>query len=505
MNNIKKFAIGALVVVLGTVSGCKDDYFDINNNPNQATSAPPELVLPTALNATGTYFATNFPFLNLWMGYWNWSGNYSISQSDKNYQFTTTYFNDIWTDAYTRLKDYDFVEKQGAAASQPYLQAIAKVMKALHFQILVDTYGNVPYTGALKGATNLQPAYENGQAIYDNLMVQLDSALILINQGNARVNAGEESLNIGANDIMFQGDMGKWSRFTNTLKLRMLLRQSEKSDRQAYIQTELAKIKASNIGFLHEGENASVNPGYTNSTNRQSPFYGAFGYSVSGATVELNNQYRGNKYGIDFYTQTNDSRLGFFYSASSTGGAYRGTYFGDINTLVNSQTSGIGPGLLHSAEQDAVILSSHEAFFLQAEAAQRGWITGSAKTLYQTAITESYRNLDVQDDTGTPEEYAQEYYSQNIANVGWDASPNKIEAIITQKWASLNGFSPYEAWSDYRRLGLPAVPVSRDPSVTVRQIPVRLLYPQSEYSYNGTNVQAQGQISQFTTKVFWIK
>ena len=70
MNNIKKFAIGALVVVLGTVSGCKDSYFDINNNPNQATEAPPELVLPTALNATGTYFATNFPFLNLWMGYW---------------------------------------------------------------------------------------------------------------------------------------------------------------------------------------------------------------------------------------------------------------------------------------------------------------------------------------------------------------------------------------------------------------------------------------------------
>lgn len=97
------------------------------------------------------------------------------------------------------------------------------------------------------------------------------------------------------------------------------------------------------------------------------------------------------------------------------------------------------------------------------------------------------------------------YYSQPLANVGFDDSPNKLEAIITQKWVSLNGWSPFEAWSDYRRLGIPAVPISQDPSTSVKQIPIRLFYPQSEYNYNSTNVQAQGNISQFTSKIFWVK
>lgn len=506
MKRIKTSFVAVFGLVLVLASSCKEQYFDINTNPNSATSSPAELVLPTALNSTGTYLNTNFPFLNLWMGYWNWSGNYSIGQADKNYQFTTNYFTDIWNDAYTRLKDYNYVEVQGRQRNQPYLEAVGKIMKALHFQILVDTYGNVPYTSALQGLAIAQPTYDSGQAIYEDLMVKLDSAQTLIQTGNTRVENGESSLKLGNNDIMFKGDMDKWARFSNTLKLRMLLRQSEKADRQAYIQAQLAKLKASGIGFLEAGENASVNPGYTNSDNRQSPFYGTFGYAVNGSNVELNNQYRGNKYAIDFYRSTNDDRLGFFYAPASTGGAYTGTSFGDnVNVLPNTRTSAIGPGLLAGPDQDAVILSSHESFFLQAEAAQRGWIAGSAQTFYETAITESYKNLNIQDDQGTAAQYAQAYYSQAIRNVSWAASPNKLEAIITQKWASLNGFSPFEAWSDYRRLGLPAVPISLEPSTTIKQIPVRLLYPQNEYSYNGTNVAAQGTISQFTSKIFWEK
>ena len=138
---------------------------------------------------------------------------------------------------------------------------------------------------------------------------------------------------------------------------------------------------------------------------------------------------------------------------------------------------------------------------MQAEAAQRGWISGSPKTLYQSAITESFVNI------GRTAAEATAYYSQaGVNDVNWDASPNKIEAIITQKWASENSLAPFEAWADYRRLGLPAtIPISQDASVSVRQIPVRLFYPQSEYNTNTTNVNAQGTISQFTSKVFWMK
>ena len=496
----KRLIAGVLSVVLLALSGCSKNYFDINSNPNQVTAASPVLVLPAAQTTSGAYFSTEFPFLNLWMGYWNWSGNYSITLSDRNYQFTNNYYNGIWNDSYTNLKNYTYIDTQAGVLGQPYLQGIAKIMKSLHFQYLVDTYGNIPYTQALQGVTTPTPTYDNQIAVYEDLFKQIDAGLALLDQGKQQEAQGANVLNPGSSDIIFGGDMNKWRRFANTLKLRMLLRQSERADRQTFIQAQLAIIKNSGFGFLLSGENASVNPGYVNSTNQQNPFYATFGFSVTGAPAELNNEYKGNKFAIDFYKNTNDPRLGaYYYPVGGTGTTFTATNFGDLaNAQPNSAVSAIGPALLQGATQSAVILSSHEAFFEQAEAAQRGWIVGDPKGLYQQAITESFMNV------GLTAAQATTYYSQAVNDVGWDASTNKIEAIITQKWASLNGFSPYESWSDYRRLGIPAVPISLS-ATNIKQVPIRLFYPQSEYLYNSTNVGAQGTISQFTTKVFWIK
>ncbi len=496
---LKKITIGAMMLMLTIVSGCQKDYLDINSNPNQVTAATPVLVLPAALSSSGAYFSTSFTFLNLWMGYWNWSGNYSIGTSDKNYQFTAGFNTGIWDNAYIIIKNYDYIDTQGATLQQPLLQGMAKIMKAMHFQILVDTYGNVPYTDALKGISTPTPKYDDGQAIYEDLFKQIDAGLALFDGADKIAAQGGTVLNPGTNDIMFKGNINEWRRFANTLKLRMLLRQSEKADRQAFVQAQLAILKASTYGYLKSGENAAVNPGYANSAGQQSPFYGTYGYQVNGQPIEAYNINRANKYGVNFYQSTNDPRLGQFYAPVGTGSTYDATFFGTLSPLVNTKTSGIGLGLLNNVNQPAYLLTSHEAFFIQAEAAQRGWIAGDPKTLFQLGITESFLNLGLKATDATT------YYSQTTANVGWDSSPNKLQAIITQKWASLNGWSPYEAWADYRRLGVPNVPISQDPSTSVKQIPVRLFYPLSEYNYNGDIVKAQGTVNQFTSKVFWIK
>ncbi|GAB3722717.1 SusD/RagB family nutrient-binding outer membrane lipoprotein [Spirosoma lituiforme] len=501
MTYIKRITAAAFAVVLLTVAGCKEGYLDINNNPNQVTAATPSLVLPDALASTGSYITTNFYFLNLWMGYWNWSGNYSINLSDKNYQFTNSFNTGIWSNAYLNLKNYNYLDTQGAALGQPLLQGMGKIMKALHFQILVDTYGNVPYSDALKGTSSILPKYDNGQAIYDSLFTQIDAGLALFTKADQQAAQGLTVLNPGSNDIMFGGDISLWRKFANTLKLRMLLRQSEKTDRASVVQAQLATIKASGYGFLGAGQSASVNPGYVNSANQQSPFYGGF-YQVNGAATQTNNQYKGNLYAITFYKNTKDPRLAAFYRpVTATTNTFNGTLFGTTDVLVNSQVSDIGPGVLKSVDQDSPILSSHVSLFMQAEAAQRGWITGDPKTLYQAAISESFVNV------GRTAAEATTYYSQTgVNNVNWEASSNKIEAIITQKWASENSLAPFEAWSDYRRLGLPTtIPISLEPTTSVKQIPVRLFYPQSEYSTNATNVNGQGTINQFTSKIFWVK
>ena len=304
-----------MMLLLTVVSGCQKDFLDINSNPNQVTAATPVLVLPAALSSSGSYFSTSFSFLNLWMGYWNWSGNYSIGTSDKNYQFTAGFNNGIWNNAYITIKNYDYIDTQAATLQQPLLQGMAKIMKSLHFQILVDTYGNVPYTDALKGISTPTPKYDDAQAIYEDLFKQIDAALALFDSADKIAAQGGTVLNPGTNDIMFKGNINEWRRFANTLKLRMLLRQSEKADRQTFVQAQLAILKASTYGFLKTGENAAVNPGYANSTGQQSPFYGTYGYQVNGQPIEAYNINRANKYGVNFYQSANDPSAGSFLRA----------------------------------------------------------------------------------------------------------------------------------------------------------------------------------------------
>jgi hypothetical protein len=184
----------------------------------------------------------------------------------------------------------------------------------------------------LQGTTNILPIYESGQVIYEDLFRQIDSAMVLLNNG-------AETFNPGTNDILFAGDISKWLKFGNTLKLRMLLRQSEKPERQSFIQSQLATIKASGYGFLGPGESAQVNPGYSNLQNQQNLLFGAF-YAINGNPTSLNNQLKGNLYGISFYKQTNDPRLGAFYRpVAGTTTNFTGTYFGTTDPLVNSQVS----------------------------------------------------------------------------------------------------------------------------------------------------------------------
>ncbi|WP_255702608.1 SusD/RagB family nutrient-binding outer membrane lipoprotein [Antarcticibacterium sp. 1MA-6-2] len=95
---------------------------------------------------------------------------------------------------------------------------------------------------------------------------------------------------------------------------------------------------------------------------------------------------------------------------------------------------------------------------------------------------------------------ASSYYNQNAANIGWSASSDKIEAIITQKWIATNGINAEQSWYDYNRTGFPEnLPISLQASTPDR--PVRLAYPASELTSNGNNVPSQPDV--FNTKIFW--
>jgi len=157
------------------------------------------------------------------------------------------------------------------------------------------------------------------------------------------------------------------------------------------------------------------------------------------------------------------------------------------------------PGyLIGTYNKSAPLLTDFESLFIQAEAVERGYITGNAKSLYGSAIRQSFVWL------GLSPSAADAYLVSANDLVNYDTAPNKINLILNQKWISLMGVAPLEIWTDYRRTGIPSnLHFSEDPNKANSTPPVRMLYPQTEISYNNASVVAVGPIDAFKSKIFW--
>lgn len=495
-----KFTIFCIAATL-LLSACKKGYLDINTNPNKPSEVTPGLVLTNALNSTAvsTTGSINFyQFASTWTGYWNYSGAVSAFAEERSYQFTTNYSPAVstWNNLYHNLEDYDYVEKQSVTTKNTFFSAISKTMKAYDFHNLVDIFGNIPYSDALKSTASIRPKYDNAQDIYEDLAKKLDTAASLFKDNVGKVASAD-----AAYDIMYKGDAAKWGKFANTLKLRILLRQSEMPGRGTYILAEIAKITANGLGFIGSGDGGSVNPGYTNSAGKQNPFWSTFGYSPVGKTAPTDGHrfYIASEYAMNFYQGNNDPRLSKVFTTidDGNGTTYSGSAFGPTaGNADNPQfKSAIGTGLLKGADMAQPLLTDFESLFLQAEAAQRTYISADPRGLYESAVQQCFTYLGA----GSATAYLA---ASSVSN--WTLAPDKLSLIMKQKWAAMNGINDMESWADYRRLNIPAdIPISNNPAASVRKVPVRLLYPQSEYNYNPDNVLAQGTISQFTTRIFW--
>lgn len=511
---MKKIIYTVFALVLLSAPGCKDEFFDINENPNSPTeeSITPQLILPRALHATAARMATSYDFAAHWMGYWARSGTYGPSAEQESYAITTGYQAGQWSGWYDILKDVDLMEKKAIANNDPFYNATAKVIKSIGFMYLVDQYNNVPYTNAFDFQGNILPTYDKGQDIYADLLLKLDEAA----KAMATVEITPE---MRAADILFGNGRTAnataqklmWRKLINTQRLKLLLRQSEILPGAP--TAELAKITADGSGFLKTGESASVQPGYAEVEGQQNPFYNTYKKTVTGATDQYN---RANNYVLNKMKSTDDIRHQYFFSKVATKTTaqpndYYGYNFGEIigndEPKAANSSDVAGPGLAKSATQPQWLFTSVESMFLQAEAIQRGWLTGDAKAAYEAAVRESFIWLMTPTVTAAvATTTANTYLAQSNPMISYDEAPNKINLIVMQKYLALVGINNFEAWVDYRRVGVPSdLPLSLSPARGSNVIPSRLLYPQAEYSYNAANVAAQGAINAQTSKVFWDK
>jgi Starch-binding associating with outer membrane len=495
---MKKLII-LLTVLLALGSSCKKDFLNVDEvNPNQASAVPANLVLPAALNSVAVLIdqPDNYSFGYLWYGQWCVMNGYVQNATLTQYDLLNSSYQVIWDNSYLALQNFDYVENASSTAKAKNFRAIAITMKAFLFHELVDAYGNIPYSQALKGSSAtqvLKPAYDDQQTIYEDLVSRIDTAINLIQTAGADADA------VGDADIIFHGDMGKWARFANTIKLRMLMNQSGMTGRDGYITTNINSTAS--VGYLGAGEGAMLNPGYLQTTNKMNPFWENFYKQDGSQQPDALAYYGAGQDACDFMTANNDPRsLLFFQPITGSTTVIQGNYYGALVLRTVPNTSRLGPGLLQKYNQDAPILTDYESLFLQAEAAQRGYLTGAdPKALYESAVTQSIVALG-----GTAASAATYLAQSGKPLVNYDSNPNKLQCILTQKWASMNGISPMTTWTDYRRSGYPDfLHFTQDPARKHDSPPVRLLYPQTEISTNNDNVLAQGTIDLFTSKIFW--
>jgi hypothetical protein len=525
---MKKYISTIFILLTIAGSSCKKGYLNLTDNPNLPSVASPNLLLSGALKTTADIVnGPDYAMYACWVGYMSWSTGFQANVQLEEYQFTTADYQGVWSDNYLNLSNYNAIL---GATTEPNYQAIADIMMAYEYEALVDNYNNVPFSDALQGSKNLNPAYQTGQSIYLALMKQLDAAITLIQK------APVSAANPESADIMFGGNMTNWILFANTLKLRLALRESTNPALSGDYGTLSAAVKATAaLGYLTDATPASVNPGYQNvdaNGGQQTPLERNWGVTQTGGAETDKSEYQANSYMANFFGSNGDPRLVEVYSASTTPDAATATgvqtgglvtvqggvpivstTFGynkpPFGTIDGSQTaiipSLVGPGVLQSPAQPAVIMSSAEALFLQAEGAAKGLIPGgaaAAATFYNEGIASSFEADAVPDADAAAATYSAQ---PAIAFPTGGALESQVKAIITQKWAALAIYGAFEAFNENRRTGYPAVPTSIYPSANAPNQVERIFYPFSEYETNAVNVAAEGSINPFSSKIFWAK
>jgi hypothetical protein len=517
------------LVLLG--SSCKK-YLDINANPNQATSGTPETVLPQAIVYTAANVSSFNNYGSQLVGYAANAGGYGGFGAAVTYNFSNATSAGLWSSSYDVLEDFQYVLNQTEAlADYGYFNAAARIMKVFNFQMLVDTYNDVPYREALKGIDELTPAYDKAEDIYKDLGVQLDSAIALINatQTEQDENSTNNVKDLGSADPLFKGDMDKWKQLANTLKLRLIIRAGGK--------VAFANTSFDEAGFLTT--DAIVNPGYVRDNNKQNPAWNTWVFSATGSagnkawipTKWILSFYNGQKlddyrgYAIYYqFPSTAANQLGFESNSVPScpaGSAWLST--ANSGSSRSSTSAGASIGIFKDPTFGEPLLLASESYLLQAEGVVRGTITGNAKALFDAGVLASFK-YDYMKPDGTfetpnwdPAVDYQAYLDNNPDSylVHFDLATTQaqqIEAIITQKYVALNFIHGHEAWNEYRRTHYPKITNgSSDPvqtfastqSISTRpdRLPTRLLYPNTESSNNGTNMPKG--ISPFTSLIFW--
>lgn len=479
MINKYKFIIALLAVAfLFPLSSCSD-FGDTNVDPNNPTQVPADGLVSRA------QFALNN---RLWSRNYNAEWGMLMVQHWTQNEYTEegrfdvdgNNFDLLWTDMYANvLKDINAAEVLVNADEVTDANiignrlAILSILEIYAFHNITDAFGAVPYKSILDPFNSPLPSYDSQEAIYSELVSQLTTTL-----GTIDVNANS----FDSGDIIYNGNMSSWKKFGTSLLMRIAMRMSNVDEAAA--TSVINGIDAGDL-ITSNADNTilafSSNPSVANPLYVDAEISGRDDFSMS-TTL------------LDILDTKGDPRILVYADTNASG-----NYVGITPTLADAAAFDLKPTssrphpALRTATAAAVMIDAAEVNFMLAEAYERGMLTGDAAAAYNAGVTASMEYWGFNDGAGAITDYL-------TANP-YDAA-NWKESIGTQKWLAFYMNGP-QAWAEWRRLGYPVLAITE--AALLPEIPVRLPYPISEQTRNGTSLGAVdgGDPNDLSTRVWW--
>ena len=498
------FAVAAML----SISSCDQGFDELNVNKTAATTVDPAFILNNA--TVNVSFPAGVVIYEMGVVQQMVSPNSGVLTGANFNQDNRDNTQQIWQRYYRSVIRHtaDVIIKAKALPNRTNLLNIARILQAYSFMVLTDTYGDIPYTQASKGFTDqvVLPKYDTQQAVYADIIKELTEATAAL----------DATKTIETAEVLYNGDVAKWKKFGNSLLLRVGMRLSKVDPAQAQqvvqkaIQGGLMASNADNAAVKHDA-NYVNGPGQMLNSTEAANFYLAAPFA-------------------DYLKKTNDPRLKSIavrYVGAASGpeqvaarastdpATQIGMPFGYDNSTISTVVKALNLKSFYEFSQvDRARLAKNQApmflvtyaqtQLLLAEAAQRGWTTGSVEDFYNKGVRAHMEQLATVDaNAAVPAADIDTYLKANPF-----VAANALEQINTQYWIASFMNGP-EAFANFRRSGFPKLTPNPFPGKAIKgEFIRRLTYPNSEISVNNVNVKeaiSRMGADDLDSKVWWDK
>ncbi|MFP4447847.1 MAG: SusD/RagB family nutrient-binding outer membrane lipoprotein [Bacteroidales bacterium] len=487
MTHHKLIIIFATIITLVLNQGCTEDFEEIDQPKTTSADIDSKYLFTRSLvsgsgisvgiwqyvhQLRGSVYAQHFANINSDFT----TGNYEPLNGDKIWEWY--YAKEHFAPLNLNHQVIELAEEE----ENPIKQGCARIWNVYMFHQITDMYGDIPYFDAFEMP---KPPFDSQQEIYEDMLKELSEAVVQLeeNQGLGYDGNGEA-------DVLYEGDIDKWIRFANTLTLKLALRVSDVAENDL-TQEYLNKISPEET--IDSESEAKILPDSDGPTYHvKNPLRSVYQWDEIRLSSTMKN----------YLDEFNDPRLEIFAEPNVDGGYVglrNGQYPDSLSSRYNSHYvpdyCNIGSFFV---EEDTphYLMTYAESSFMKAEAAFKGYISGSAEDFYNEGVRASMNQFGIHDEDTI------DAYLQGEAQYDPD---NALKQIFTQRWIALypNG---HEAWSMVRRTGYPELmePVYTYPGND--KMPRRVPYPVNERRYNKENydeaVERMGGDDQYVN-VWW--